>query len=268
MPDSKLDAEAPLIVPKEEYLLEAKVQAGIDAGNSGHPERMRLLASQDRLGLGDWIEIFGVGIKDAPRYTITAEGVSFDVWDEGFFASYPPHQQTSVLRQNGEPGLLFPCTPRELLDFVDNGAGRLFGSFHVPEEFRNAVAKRGRSPKPDARTELAEAKLARTEKIPGTLPKTANGRLGVQAAWEIELELGRPATAKEAMTRLREWARLGEKPETLKEEGKDGRSVVWITNKRAERNYAIEAFEKTLEKWHASRNRAEPGQNIDPASGH
>lgn len=139
MADAKPDAEASLSVPNN--LLEAKIQDEIEARSSGQPERMRLLASKDRLGLGDWVEIVGVGIKDAPRYTISAEGVSFDVWDQEFIESYPFHEQPSMARQNGEPGLLFPCTPRELLDFVECGIGRLFGSFLVPEEFRLAVKK-------------------------------------------------------------------------------------------------------------------------------
>lgn len=139
MADSKPDAEAPLSVSNKEYLLEAKIQDGIEARNSGQPERIRLLASKDRLDLGDWVEIVGVGIKDAPRYTISAEGVFFDVWDEEFIDPYPSHEQSSMARQNGEPGLLFPCTPRELLDFVECGIGRLFGSFLVPEEFKLAV---------------------------------------------------------------------------------------------------------------------------------
>ncbi|MDP1939558.1 MAG: hypothetical protein Q8K54_02740, partial [Gallionella sp.] len=47
-----------------------------------------------------------------------------------------------------EPGLAFPCTPKELLDFIDSGAGSFYGSFLVTDEFRNAVLQIEQAPTP------------------------------------------------------------------------------------------------------------------------
>lgn len=106
---------------------------------ANQPERMKLLASKKQLGLGDWIEITDIGIGDEDHYTITEKSICFIRWTDEFIRSFSIHEQADMVRNNAEPGLDFPCTPRELLDFVDNGAGRLYGSFHVPDEFRNAV---------------------------------------------------------------------------------------------------------------------------------
>ncbi len=115
---------------------------------ANQPELMRLLASKKHLRLGDWIEITGLGIGDEDHYTTTEKSIRFIGWPDDFISSFPPHEQADMVRQNAEPGLAFPCTPKELLDFVDNGAGRLYGSFLVPDEFRNAVNQVGQAPTP------------------------------------------------------------------------------------------------------------------------
>lgn len=106
---------------------------------ANQPARMRLLASQKHLGLGDWIEITDIGIGDEDHYTITEKCIRFIGWTDEFIRSLSPHEQADMVRYKAEPGLAFPCTPKELLDFVDSGAGSFYGSFIVPDEFRNAV---------------------------------------------------------------------------------------------------------------------------------
>lgn len=92
-----------------------------------------------------------------------------------------------------------------------------------------------------------------TRSIPGQLPRRAMGKVAIEVAWQLEVVLQRRAEAKEIMTSLKEMADNGKKPELLKESGKDGRSVVWITDKGAPTTYSLQALKKTLEMWHKSR---------------
>jgi hypothetical protein len=91
--------------------------------------------------------------------------------------------------------------------------------------------------------------------IPGQMPRTANCKLAIEAAWELEKNNSqhRRPSAKEVMTHLCKWAQMGGKPDTLKSSGKDGRSVNWITSNGQEKNYDIQALGKTLDKWNKSR---------------
>jgi hypothetical protein len=89
--------------------------------------------------------------------------------------------------------------------------------------------------------------------IPGKLPNTSMGKLAIKAAWQIEGELKRAATAKQVMTRLQEWADGGHEPATLLKSDKKNHAVIWITGKRVEKSYDTEACGKTLEIWMASR---------------
>lgn len=169
MPDSKLDAQKYSSAPNEKHLLETQIQEKIDADTrtrqSDVLERMCLLAGKDHLGLGDWVEIVGIGIKGESNYTISNKGIFFNGWDQEFIDSHPlPHEQR-LIRQNEEPGLAFPCTPTELLDFVDTGAGRLFGSFIVDDEFRRVVVEIERS--------LARAARLGSANSPPTVMKQA-----------------------------------------------------------------------------------------------
>lgn len=87
----------------------------------------------------------------------------------------------------------------------------------------------------------------------GKLPNTSMGKLAIKAAWLIEGETNRAATAKQVMTRLQEWADGGHEPATLLKSDKKNHAVKWITGKRVEKSYDIEACGKTLETWTDSR---------------
>lgn len=89
--------------------------------------------------------------------------------------------------------------------------------------------------------------------IPGKLPNTSMGKLAIKAAWLIEGESKRAATAKQVMARLQDWADGGHEPATLLKSDKKNHAVIWITGKRVEKPYDIEACGKTLETWMASR---------------
>lgn len=143
MQDTKQDALNAINASSVEHLLEEKLQNQVDAEElarkSERTELMRILAHKRQLGLGDWIEITCIGIDGDRHYTISGKGVYFNGTDKDTIHSSPIHLQANMVRQNEEDGLAFPCTPRELIDFVDSGAGRLSGSFLIPCEFRDAV---------------------------------------------------------------------------------------------------------------------------------
>lgn len=105
-------------------------------------ERLQALAKQDQLFLADWVEITGAKMDKEGKechYKITKEGVRFVGWPDDFMRDFQPLEQAEMLRQNEAPGLTFPCTPNELVDFIDSDAGSMFGNLFVPEVFRNAV---------------------------------------------------------------------------------------------------------------------------------
>lgn len=107
---------------------------------------------------------------------------------------------------------------------------------------------------PTASNLVPNVKLTRNDgRIPGTIPRTENGKLAVELAWNIESAQNRRATAKEVMTSLMEMATKGDRPDILRARGADGRSVEWVTSKGNPKNYSTEAVGKTLEVWHASR---------------
>lgn len=89
------------------------------------------------------------------------------------------------------------------------------------------------------------------EPAPGKLPKIAIGKLAVEAAWEIELETLKIASALAVMERLRAWV---EKREGDCLTGKTKHGVTWMTTKLIEKTYDLEACRKTLKTWHDSRN--------------
>jgi hypothetical protein len=88
---------------------------------------------------------------------------------------------------------------------------------------------------------------------PGKQPNTAMGKLAIKAAWEIEQESKRRATAKEVIALLQKWADGKKHTETLRAADKRNKSVEWVTGKAIPKSYGQEACGKTLEIWHKSR---------------
>lgn len=110
---------------------------------------MSELARKPKLDRNDWTDITGfdpdkpVGSDEPDRlgmYLITDEAISFCGWDEDFIRSQPVRLRSDMRRQNNHR-LTFPCTPRELVEFVDadvHFSGCLYDS--LPDGFRKAVA--------------------------------------------------------------------------------------------------------------------------------
>ena len=108
----------------------------------------------------------------------------------------------------------------------------------------------GAMPKPPA---PALEHVGKVGAIPGNLPRTGAGNLAVKAAWQIECETGKRASDKEVMTRLQKWANSGMEPNILTKSKPEKRAVQWLTGKSEERDYTLEACQKTLETWFKSR---------------
>lgn len=90
--------------------------------------------------------------------------------------------------------------------------------------------------------------------IPGKSPKISIGKLAVKAAWQIECEEKRRATAKEVMNLLQLWADNGDEPAVLKTSSREKRSVTWLTSDYQEKPYSLETCEKTLGNWNKTRS--------------
>lgn len=93
------------------------------------------------------------------------------------------------------------------------------------------------------------------DKIPGKIPNTTIGKLAIKAAWLIECETGKRATAKQVIERLQSWVDHKDNPEAVTElTGKIANGVMWVTRAGKGRPYDIGACQKALETWNKSRD--------------
>lgn len=109
-------------------------------------ERCIELANLRELYVDHWIELVGVGLGQHGLYDISAERVKFRKHEDEYISLWPDPLQVDMLRDNRvAPELKFPCTPIEMLhfidalsDFCDTAIG--MHSFILPEAFRGAAA--------------------------------------------------------------------------------------------------------------------------------
>lgn len=96
---------------------------------------------------------------------------------------------------------------------------------------------------------------APADEIPGIIPKTTSGKLAIKAAWEIECETGKRATAKQVIERLQTWVDHKDNPKAVSELIKKiPNGVQWVTSAGKEKNYNKVTCQKTLETWNKSRD--------------
>lgn len=90
--------------------------------------------------------------------------------------------------------------------------------------------------------------------IPGKMPRVSIGRLAVTAAWLIENETDRRATADKVIQQLQGWATDGKYPDILLRAEPRKRAVIWMTKKTGlEKEYDVGACGKTLDEWRKGR---------------
>lgn len=96
------------------------------------PERCRELAAEPLLAIRNWLELTGIGLGRYGQYTVSSEGIRFKKFPDEDMAGLPPSEQEALLGANEKYGsMVFPCTPIELLTFVDSA----FAKMDVPDDF-------------------------------------------------------------------------------------------------------------------------------------
>lgn len=91
--------------------------------------------------------------------------------------------------------------------------------------------------------------LSKGCRIPGKMPHTAIGKLAINAAWQIEQDTGKQATAKQVIEKLQDWVKT--EPELI---DTIAHGVIWVTIKGKDKPYDKEACMKTLASWNKSRS--------------
>jgi hypothetical protein len=164
-----------------------------------------------------------------------------DEFEADFYRDFSPEAVTFSFERPGDVELIYSPLVSEYM------RAAMLAGFDNPPVARAAVHESALSPG------NLVPEPSPQKHIPGDLPRNSMGQLAVKAAWIIESEARRRATAKEVMERLQGWADQGTEPAVLKESNRANRSVVWLTNKGIEKRYGMEACEKTLGAWLKSR---------------
>ncbi|MEF8756424.1 MAG: hypothetical protein V5B60_21210 [Accumulibacter sp.] len=103
-------------------------------------ERCLELARSTCLQVADWIELTGVRLGKHEHYFVEQSSVSFVKWSDEAITDAPTGWQPAMLRDNKTLPLPFPCTPEQLLQFVDTLHVGVH-AFRVPDAFRQAVSE-------------------------------------------------------------------------------------------------------------------------------
>ncbi|MBO3702841.1 MAG: hypothetical protein J5W83_09905 [Candidatus Accumulibacter sp.] len=103
-------------------------------------ERCLELARSTCLQVADWIELTGVRLGEHEHYLVEQSSVRFVKWSDEAITDAPTGWQPAMLRDNRTLPLPFPCTPEQLLQFVDTLRVGVH-AFGVPDVFRQAVVE-------------------------------------------------------------------------------------------------------------------------------
>lgn len=216
------------------------------------------------IGYADFVAICHV---DDPAnfggFRVEANGLYVDLPPAD--ATLTPEERAAVTwhptGQYDKPALPLPCTLGQLRAFLPDAG--MAGS--IDEESVDALlgertqAQIEELPtdagsKDDAGKVGAGRTAVENSEMPGKLPRVAIGRLAVTAAWQIERECNRAATANKVIERLQAWATDGEYPDILLRAAPRKRAVIWMTKKTGqEKEYDVGACGKTLDEWRKSR---------------
>lgn len=140
------------------------------------------LAYKSNLDLAAWIVITGLKSDDRGRcgyYTVSKEMIEFIGWEENDINGRPEYEQVDMLQQNNAR-LVFPCTPKQLIQFIDNDVSGCLGV--VPEAFREAVNK----PMTDTERRIDQIVKMAIKKYPSPLEIPAGGKTAIRKELERE----------------------------------------------------------------------------------
>jgi len=108
----------------------------LEVARNAQAKRCEELAALPELRVHHWEELTGIGICKGGLYTVKQDGVFPEQYSDDDLRLLLPEERRLLLEGATRPPLLFPCTPSQLLKFVDGGVQ---GEFEVPDEFRIAV---------------------------------------------------------------------------------------------------------------------------------
>ncbi|MBP5996729.1 MAG: hypothetical protein KAX99_00905 [Azonexus sp.] len=104
-------------------------------------ERCNELATLPELRVHHWEELTGVGICEGGSYAVNQDGVFPEKYSNRDLHGLTQEERHILLEHSYRPPLKFPCTPSQLLKFVDGDVSR---DFDVPDNFRAVVEARAR----------------------------------------------------------------------------------------------------------------------------
>lgn len=102
-------------------------------------ERCDELAALPKLLVHHWEELTGIGICKGGAYTVSQSGVYPEQYSDDDLRSLTTEERRILIEIASRPPLLFPCTPSQLLEFMDGGS---VGDFDIPAAFSAAVESR------------------------------------------------------------------------------------------------------------------------------
>ena len=101
-------------------------------------QRCNELAAMDEIRFEHWEELTGVGLG-AGLYCRKLDGIYPEQYNENELLGLARTERITALEHTNSALLRFPCTPAELIKFVDDSVA---GEFDLPQWFREAVARK------------------------------------------------------------------------------------------------------------------------------
>ena len=98
--------------------------------------RCKELASMKALTFRHWEEITGVGICSGNSHVVSQKGIHPEQYSDDDLKLLAPEERKTLLEMADHYPLIFPCSPSQLLSFVDDDPAMCF---EVPDAFREAV---------------------------------------------------------------------------------------------------------------------------------
>jgi hypothetical protein len=161
--------------------------------SSAQAERCNELATLPELFVHHWEELTGAGICEGGSYAVNQDGVFPEKYSNRDLQGLTQEERHILLEHSYRPPLKFPCTPSQLLKFVDGDVSR---DFDVPDNFRVVVEARARLVQNEGKLSAGEG-LALKRGVTGRAPESDDPppfcpRIG----WQIALYEAWPAMRK------------------------------------------------------------------------
>lgn len=128
------------------------------------------------------------------------------------------------------------------------------GRYSPKQEVDKATQAGAHADTPAAKVEALPVVSPSIKEIPGKMPNVKIGLLAIKAAWQIECETSKRATARQVIEMLQSWVDHKDNPKAVTElTGEIPNGVYWVTSAGKGKDYDIDACQKTLATWNKSR---------------